>query len=411
MMNSRNIVTFDCETTILNDGSPFTPKNKLMLLGLKDKNGYTSYDIEYSGKPYGNAIKEIKQRLEAADLVVGFNLKFDIHWIKRYAPDLLLRSVFDCQLAEFLLSCQREVFPSLNDTSNRYGLGSKHDVVKLEYWDHGIDTSNIPLDVLAPYLEQDVRLTEKVFEVQSKLLTGLQRKLFWLQCQDLLILQEMEQNGLLFDKMQAQELGRQAQQQLVEIDSKLRELAKSDHINFNSDDHLSCLLYGGSVPCKYREVYYRELKSGEVVKKERWAIRYEDFPRLTAPLARTEGTKTAKFDDEQLSRLNQERAEKGLERVERRFSVAEPVLKRLKPKKKAKRIIELILERAKIAKLDSTYYTGLVNKMDENGWEDGYIHGQFNQVVARTGRLSSSKPNLQNIAGDMKQLFVSRYAS
>lgn len=243
-MNSRNIAIFDCETTIKNDGSPFTPSNKLCLLGLKDKHGYTSYDIEYSGKPYGQALTEIKKRLEDAHLVVGFNLKFDLHWIKRYVPDLFIRSVFDCQLAEFLLSHQCKVFPSLNDAGSRLGLGSKHDVVKLEYWDHGIDTPNIPSDVLEPYLRQDVELTEKVFEAQSKLLTGFQKNLFWLQCQDLLILQEMEQNGLLFDKEQATELGKQAQRQLVEIDAKLRELAQSEHINFNSDDQLSCLLYG-----------------------------------------------------------------------------------------------------------------------------------------------------------------------
>lgn len=412
MTNSRNIVTFDCETTILNDGSPFTPQNKICLAGLKDKHGYTTYDIEYSGKPYGKAIREIKERLEAADLVVGFNLKFDLHWIKRYAPDLLVSSVFDCQLAEFLLSSQREVFPALDNVGDRYGLGRKLDVVKLEYWNHGIDTPNIPYDILERYLRQDVELTEKVFEVQSKLLTGNKKRLFWIQCQDLLILQEMEQNGLLFDKEQATELGKQAQNQLVEIDAKLRELAESEHINFNSDDHLSCLLYGGSVPCPYREVYSRELKGGRVVQKERWGVKYIDLPRLVKPLPRTEGVASAKFEDDVALELeNKRRKEEGKAPIRRIWSVAEPVLSRLKPTKKAKKIIELILERAKISKLDSTYYTGLVNKMDENGWQDGYIHGQFNQVVARTGRLSSSGPNLQNIAGDMKQLFISRYAT
>lgn len=410
-MKSTNTATLDCETTILNNGSPFTPENKLCLVGIKDIRGYTTYDIEYSGKPYGTAIKEIKQRLEDADLIVGFNLKFDLHWINRYVPDLFVHSVFDCQLAEFLLSSQREVFPSLDDACNRRGLGSKHDVVKLEYWDHGIDTPNIPLDALEPYLRQDVELTEGLFLAQRPLLQGVQKNLFWLQCQDLLILQEMEKNGLLFNKDQAAELGRQAQQQLVEIDAKLRELAESEHINLNSDDQLSCLLYGGSVPCKYRETYIRELKDGRIVQKERWGIKYIEFPRLTSPLARTEHARTVGIDEEGLRRLNKDRADKGLERIERRYSVAEPVLKRLRPRKKAKKIIDLILQRAKIAKLDSTYYTGLVSKMDDNGWKDGYIHGQFNQVVAVTGRLSSSNPNLQNIAGDMKQLFISRYAS
>ena len=43
-------------------------------------------------------------------------------------------------------------------------------------------------------------------------------------------------------------------------------------------------------------------------------------------------------------------------------------------------------------------------------WETNVLHGQLNQCVARTGRLSSSKPNLQNFDGEIKQLFGSRYA-
>lgn len=165
------------------------------------------------------------------------------------------------------------------------------------------------------------------------------------------------------------------------------------------------------MPCKYREVYYRELKDGRLVQRERWATRYVEFPRLVKPLPRTEGAATKGKDDNVLQQENVKRAVEGKPPIQRLYSVAEPVIRRLQPTKKGKRIIELLLERAKIAKLDSTYYTGLVSKMDENEWSDGYIHGQFNQVVARTGRLSSSGPNLQNIAGEMKQLFVSRYAS
>ena len=48
--------------------------------------------------------------------------------------------------------------------------------------------------------------------------------------------------------------------------------------------------------------------------------------------------------------------------------------------------------------------------MKENDWEENYIHGQLNQCVAVTGRLSSSKPNLQNMDGSIGYLFGTRYA-
>ena len=56
-------------------------------------------------------------------------------------------------------------------------------------------------------------------------------------------------------------------------------------------------------------------------------------------------------------------------------------------------VVELILEYRKLAKLNSTYCEGLLNCIAE----DGRIHTTFNQTEARTGRISSLEPNLQNI--------------
>ena len=53
----------------------------------------------------------------------------------------------------------------------------------------------------------------------------------------------------------------------------------------------------------------------------------------------------------------------------------------------------LILKFREIEKLNSTYVKTLPELVDK----DGKIHTHFNQHVAQTGRLSSDKPNLQNI--------------
>ena len=52
-----------------------------------------------------------------------------------------------------------------------------------------------------------------------------------------------------------------------------------------------------------------------------------------------------------------------------------------------------LLRFREVEKLRSTYGEGLLNEVAE----DGRIHATFNQTVARTGRLSSDKPNLHNI--------------
>lgn len=56
-------------------------------------------------------------------------------------------------------------------------------------------------------------------------------------------------------------------------------------------------------------------------------------------------------------------------------------------------IIEHLLRYREVEKLRSTYGTGLLAEIAD----DGRIHATFNQTVARTGRLSSDAPNLHNI--------------
>ena len=57
-------------------------------------------------------------------------------------------------------------------------------------------------------------------------------------------------------------------------------------------------------------------------------------------------------------------------------------------------VVKMILEYRKLSKLKSTYCDGLLACVSP---DDGRIHSTFNQTEARTGRISSLEPNLQNI--------------
>ena len=71
----------------------------------------------------------------------------------------------------------------------------------------------------------------------------------------------------------------------------------------------------------------------------------------------------------------------------------------------------LLIDHRHFAKLKSTYLDALATLADE----DGRVHSSFSQVVAATGRLSSSDPNLQNIpirsedGGQIRQAFVAGF--
>lgn len=76
-------------------------------------------------------------------------------------------------------------------------------------------------------------------------------------------------------------------------------------------------------------------------------------------------------------------------------------------------IIELLLEYREVEKLRSTYGEGLLKEVKD----DGRIHAVFNQIGARTGRLSSESPNLHNIpvrteqGRQFRRAFVAREGS
>jgi DNA polymerase I-like protein with 3'-5' exonuclease and polymerase domains len=402
----------DCETTFdkLTGASPFTKTNKLCLVGIKTNDKYHQFKIEYDDDPYGESLRTIASLLSEVELVIGHNLKFDMHWIRRYVPAISWPRVWDTQLAEFILHDQRDIMPSLDDTAGNRGLGHKLDVVFTEYWSKGINTPSVPLDLLGEYLEQDCRLTEKVYLQQNAELQGAKRMLYLLQCEDLKILHEMEWNGMLYDFKVADEKAKEAQVRLVELTEDLFRLVGSRDFNPDSSDQLSVVLYGGTIPVKVRESYQRTLKDGMIVDRERWGYQHRVFPRIVKPLPRTECKPTDRLDEDALRKLNEDRQQQGLLPYVRHWSVGEPVIKRLRGSKRAAAIIKVLLERAYLDKLDSVYYTGLRELRDERGWADNILHGQLNQTVAKTGRLSSSGPNLQNFSGDVKGLFLSRYA-
>ncbi len=89
------------------------------------------------------------------------------------------------------------------------------------------------------------------------------------------------------------------------------------------------------------------------------------------------------FSEDKLNLPHQKKTKSG-------YSTNAEVLEFLKDKHP---IIPEILEYRTLAKLKSTYCDGLLKVIDN----DGRIHSTLNQTETRTGRISSTEPNLQNI--------------
>ena len=89
------------------------------------------------------------------------------------------------------------------------------------------------------------------------------------------------------------------------------------------------------------------------------------------------------------------------------YSTDVEVLEELRP---LHPIIDRILQYRQYTKLQSTYVDGLLNAVAD----DGRIHTNYKQTETRTGRLSSTEPNLQNIpvrtelGREMRKFFKAR---
>lgn len=390
------VVTFDFEANTTNKGNPFTASGKSIIYAVKADDGEvkSSYftDIDY--------VQLLREHIGKATLLVGFNIKYDLHWARRHGVQVPHGvRVWDCQIAEFILRGQQGAYPSLNEALTRFDLGQKDDKVG-EYWRLGVDTEFIPVDELRFYNNLDVELTYKLYLKQLEVMSAKQIRLCTIQGLDLLVLAEMEWNGVKFNIDLCKEKAHETELALAEIAAQLCAFEPSPLFNWDSGYHLSALLYGGAfsldIPERTEELVYKSGKRvGETYTKTYWKTQVFRYERLFTPGNRTQTKLISKVGDEEHPI----------------YATGADVLKQLrKPTKRHRVLIELLLKRAELAKLLDTYYGAMPALLEKMEWGD-LLHGQYNQVVAATGRLSSSNPNMQNFSGDVDLLLVSRYAS
>jgi DNA polymerase I-like protein with 3'-5' exonuclease and polymerase domains len=244
-LSLEDVLIFDTEATTYEIGNPFSRPNKLMCVGTLLNGVLTYHDIEHSGEPYGESLRQLRALFAQARLVVGFNLKYDLHWIRKYIPDIVFPPCHDVQLGEFILSKQLNAFPSLDDVLTKYGLPLKLNLIKTKYWDNGLDTTAATQEELSEYVLHDVVSTKDAYLRQIEDVLPGQKNLIWLHNQDLLTLQECEFNGMLFDEQECRRLEQETQHEIDLLLAELRGLVPSPLVNWDSPAHVSAVSVWG----------------------------------------------------------------------------------------------------------------------------------------------------------------------
>lgn len=366
----------DVETTTYNKGSPFDRRNTLVCI---------AYDTGTESGCVPNdehGISFIQRLITDSGRIIGFNLKFDLHWFRRAGLSFGGKRVYDVQAAEFVITGQSHKFPSLNDVAFKYTGETKIDVVA-DYWNNGIQTTDIPWKILSEYAIKDVNLTLQTAYAQEATSTPVLKRLISIVNQDLLVLEEMEWNGVKFDRELSMKKATELQEKIQALQEKHSTLHNVPNFNWGSSEHLSALLYGGTIKV-VESVPVGHFKTGPRAGQVKYGKETREFhlPRLFKP---------------------PKGAEKKKEGV---YSVDEDTLASLEGKNKA--FLEDLYTIKKAQKELSTYLLGLPAKQDDGHYSD-YIYGKFNQCIAATGRLSSSEPNLQNLSEEAGKCLVTRF--
>tara|TARA_Y100000310_G_scaffold20001_1_gene19510 strand:- start:7433 stop:8644 length:1212 start_codon:yes stop_codon:yes gene_type:complete len=393
--------TIDVETSIKNRGegaigsnqaSPFHADNKIVLLGYRDSGGeYTTPGPMVTDYP-----EESDWGDDYAQIYVGHNIAFDLHYMRKHIDSWMSVidkvKIWDTMIAEYILSGQTVRFASLNQLSEKYG-GTLKDEKIAEYWAKGVDTEDIPREELAEYLRNDVENTETIFLAQfieAEKLGVL--PLIEAMMESRLATWEMEWNGMHID---TRALGKAEDEIGKELILLTRDLANTmdDYITEgprampSSNDQVSLVLFGGTYKVTVDAPVFDEATGKE--------YRYRSGKRKGR-------VKTKKAEKEVTTKgmgvgpaWGTPTKKSGI------YSVGEDTLKDLAracreaPTKwdKTVEFLEDLLKYRELYKEQTTYIDGFKKLI----WPDGKIHGQFNHTQTRTGRLSSSRPNMQNL--------------
>ena len=339
--------------------------------------------------------------------IYGWNLKYDLHALKRIDIEVKTRDVFDGMLASWL--CNENTPNGLKEnTAEKMGIPQTHfkdttdtvpNEVKKQFGYKA--NSKVTFDLVliedgAPYACADAFYTWcNCLGFEKQLVDEGMDKIFYkMYIPFMFVLFEMEEQGVTVDVEKLKTMGVEMQEDLDELQYKIYELAGVE-FNIGSSQQKAEILFGyqkESKPValeklpKYLQKAYEEGDDdlleekgytvdddGEIYKANQSVLIDHSF--RFSPTATTKSGAPS-TDSDAIWRISQKEYKKSSKR-----------------KQQGVEMCKYMLEYSKLAKLKTAFVDGIL----EQTYEDEKVHPSFNQIGTDSGRLSCSKPNLQQL--------------
>lgn len=350
--------------------------------------------------------------------VYGWNLKFDFHVLKRIGIDVLTRDVFDGMLASWL--CDENTPNGLKENSHTHmGIAQEHfneatntvpNEVKKQFGFKA--NSKVTFDLVLiedalPYVIGDAFYTWcNCLGFEKELVAeGMDTIYYRMYIPFLFVLFEMEEQGVTVDVERLEQMGRDMQKDLDELQYKVYEIAGVE-FNMGSSQQKAEILFGyrkpdkpvnkDKAPKKVKDIVtkfkngeldeqecreelenngYHVDEQGKIFKKSNVNDDILAHSFNFAVLGQTDSGAPS-TDNDTIWRLSQKTYNKTQKR-----------------KQQGVEMCKLLMDYSKIAKLKTAFVDGILEQL----YADGKAHPSFNQIGTDSGRLSCSKPNLQQL--------------
>lgn len=396
-MEIKDYTVLDLETTINAPephfgASPAHPLNWVVWLGYQHGSDGKVVTTENSAN-IGNFISKV---LEEDRMLVGHNVSFDLQYLLRLGMTPYTLDLWDTQKFHYIQSGRFDTYMSLTKLAEYWEIPFEKDEFVSEMFRAGFGADKIDSAGLCYYLAQDVTITHEIFLKQIDYCKEKGER-FYTYVKDMMnsigVTCAMSNTGISFNLPGAVVM---RDRKKLELEDMLNELTetwgahwpKGLEFNPKSPEQVTTLLWGGTTKQKAKEAVLDE--NGDPIRyksgKSKGELKYRAVD-LVVPVERLTKPETA----EAFLREGME-LKSGID-----------ILKKIQEKEEAtiaSRFAADVLRLRHLQKEISTYYDPYINfAIPQQSYNIVKIHPTYNHCGTATGRLSSNKPNMQNISG------------
>ena len=318
-----------------------------------------------------SVIQQQFERIVEANIdVIMFNANFDIRVLRNNVGLKDIYCTWDCYLAARLLN-ENEESSALKKLHQKYVLDGKEDAFRFDEYFKGICFNLIPIQTAYLYAAHDAIITYELYEYQKQYLSLESdrqdlRDIAWvffnIEMPCVKVICDMEDNGIKFDFDYNKAL-----------QDKYHALLEDRVNQFNT----ICNMYSKEIDTYRRKTGVNcKLENPINIKSStQLAILLYDIMGCEVPIDKKTKKEIRTTNEEALKSLDN------------------PIAK-------------AILDYREFSTIVDTFIDKLPNCVNP---KDGRIHCNFNQYGAKTGRMSSENPNMQNIPSknhDIRKMFI-----